>query len=48
MYQYGYYVSGQKVIIGTVSEDEYLGKKKEIDWANKINPESKLFIEPVS
>ncbi len=45
MYQYGYYVSGQKVILGTVSEGEYSGKKKEIDWANKIDPASKWFIE---
>ena len=48
MYQYGYYISGYKVILGTVSENEYLEKKKEIDWANKIDPESKWFIEAVS
>ena len=45
MYQYGYYVAGEKVVLGTIGQSEFDGKQKEINWANKIDPGSRWFIE---
>ena len=45
MYQYGYYVAGEKVVLGTIGQSEFDGKQKEINWANKIDPDSRWFIE---
>ena len=44
-YVYGYYVAGNRNELGTVTPDEYNAKKREIDYANKLDPGSRWFIE---
>lgn len=48
MHQYGYYIRGEKVVLGTVDNNKLNQKQKEINHANKIDPASRWFIEPVS
>jgi hypothetical protein len=47
-FEFGYYLQGRKVILGTVPVNQAEGKQKEINYANKIDPESKWFIQEVA
>lgn len=45
MYEYGYYVGGKRVVLGSVSDNMLEAKQREIKHANKIDPASRWFIE---
>ena len=47
MYRYGYFIDGQKVILGIIDVSELKTKEAEIRIANEFDPSSKWFIEPV-
>ena len=44
IYEYGFYSCGLRIIIGSVTQEQYESKIKEINYANKINPGSRWFI----
>lgn len=44
-FEYGYYIHGKREVLGEVNKNEYAAKKREIDYANKIDPVSNWFLE---
>jgi hypothetical protein len=47
MYEYGYFIAGQKIILGTIEENELETKSREINYDNKIDPISHWFVQKI-